>query len=306
MSMNRKTGSFAVVLIVLALMTGGIEDAQARRLGGGGSFGSRPSYSQPFQRNSSANTANQPQRSPAQQQATIQNQAARQIFANRGGLMGMLGGLALGGLLGALFFGGAFENFNAFDILVIVGMVYLLSRLLAGKTIRHQTQTAANAWQRSSQQQGIGQFEADSKPQSRAFTTDLLFNKNKLSSLPAGFDQSAFLAGAERAFRHLQAAWDKRDLAGIRELTTDKVFAELQDQLKASHAINKTEVLDLRSELLEIHDEGSELAAAVLFSSLIREDHGEAQEVREVWHFTRPTGSRQPKWFLDGIQQVAD
>jgi predicted lipid-binding transport protein (Tim44 family) len=29
-------------------------------------------------------------------------------------------------------------------------------------------------------------------------------------------------------------------------------------------------------------------------------------QVREVWHFTRSRSSRQPTWFLDGIQQLED
>jgi len=47
--------------------------------------------------------------------------------------MGMLGGLALGGLLGSLFFCGAFENINFMDILVFGGIAFLLYKLFAAR-----------------------------------------------------------------------------------------------------------------------------------------------------------------------------
>jgi predicted lipid-binding transport protein (Tim44 family) len=56
--------------------------------------------------------------------------------------------------------------------------------------------------------------------------------------------------------------------------------------------------------LLEVREQGTELEAAVLFDSLMREDEGETEQVREVWHFTKPISSKQPKWYLDGIQQL--
>lgn len=132
--MNRKIGILATLFIALALTLGGMQEAQAKRMGGGKSFGSRPSYSAPYQRSTTPNDlGNQATRSASQQQAAAQNQAARQNWAGRGGLMGMLGGLALGGLLGSLFFGGAFEGLNLMDMLLFAGIAYLVYRLFAAK-----------------------------------------------------------------------------------------------------------------------------------------------------------------------------
>jgi predicted lipid-binding transport protein (Tim44 family) len=315
--MNRKTGLLATLFFALALMLASVHEAQAKRMGGGKSFGGKPSYSAPYQRSTSPSPSSQPTRSASQQQAASQNQTARQSWASRGGLMGMLGGLALGGLLGSLFFGGAFENFNFMDILLFAGIAYLLYRLFVAKTAR-QGQALGNAYGRNSYQ------EADSAPVERSgeqatagpsgFNTDVLFNKGQnaaprnaefaTGNIPAGFDQPAFLVGAESAYRYLQTAWDSRDLAAIRGLSTDKVFAEIQDQLRASGVANKTEVLKLSSELLEVREVGSELEAVVLFDVMMREDDGQAEPVREVWHFTKSVNSKQPKWFLDGIQQL--
>ncbi len=315
--MNRKIGIFATLFLAMTLLMAGIQEAQAKRLGGGKSFGSRPSYSAPYQRSTSPAAGSQPIRSASQQQAAAQNQAARQGWAGRGGLMGMLGGLALGGLLGSMFFGGAFENLNMMDILVFAGIAFLVFRLFRG---RQNQPAAGTAYARTghTENPAPGEYADTTAPgtKSAGFNTDLLFGKNapapafdqpasaNAAQVPADFDQTAFLAGAESAFRYLQSAWDSRDLAAIRGLTTDKVFAEIQDQLRASATDNKTEILKLTSELLEVREQGSELEAVVLFESLIREDEGETQQVREVWHFTKPVNSKQPKWFLDGIQQL--
>jgi len=308
--MNKKIGILATLFLAMALMMTGIQEAQAKRFGGGGSFGSRPSYSTPYQRSTSPGPASQTTRSASQQQAAAQNQTARQSLANRGGLMGMLGGLALGGLLGSMFFGGAFENLNLMDMLVFAGIAYLLYRLFASKARQSQT-AAGTAYGRSSHdhQPDYGSA-APSAPSASGFNTDVMFDKNAQGApapsaqAPADFDQASFLAGAESAYRYLQASWDKADLAAIRGLTTDKVFSEIQDQLRASGGNNKTDVLKVNPELLEVREVGSELEATVLFDCVLREDGGETEQVREVWHFIKPVNSKQTKWFLDGIQQL--
>ena len=304
--MNKYTPIAAFLLIALSLSLVGMSDADAKRFGGGSSFGGRSAYSAPYQR-----SALPPSRSASQQQATAQNQAARQGMASRGGLMGMLGGLALGGLLGSLFFGGTFENFNFMDILVLGGIAYLLYKLFAAK---------AGAVQRPA----YNRSAYDDKPQPMqpnpaGFNTDILFKKdnkptaaqdtgfNNPGAVPDGFDPQAFLTGAKRAYTTLQKAWDERDLAEIRGLTTDKVFAEIQAQLKASATENHTDLLKLNAELLEVREIGSELEAVVLFDAIMREDiDAQTEQVREVWHFVKPKISIQPKWLLDGIQQLED
>ena len=318
--MNKYTGIIATLVIGLSLSLGGISDAQAKRLGGGSSFGGKSSYSAPYKRSLS-----QPTRSASQQQAYNQNQAAKQSWASRGGLMGMLGGLALGGLLGAMFFGGAFEGFNFMDLLVFGGIAFLLYKLFAAKAgSARRPVYDRSGYQHQDTGSSYSAYEEPKASTNAEFDTDILFNKDKKAasgqtanfhqdadfndfSVPVGFDEQAFLAGAKAAFKDLQAAWDASDLAEIRGLTTDKVFAEIQEQLKASDVDNHTEVLKVEAELLEIREIGSELEAVVLFDTIMREDIQEqAHQVREVWHFIKPKNSLQPKWYLDGIQQLED
>jgi predicted lipid-binding transport protein (Tim44 family) len=155
-------------------------------------------------------------------------------------------------------------------------------------------------------------------PAGRAgFDTDILSRKVGVAgfggaaapaAFPADFDAAAFLNGAKAAYAMMQKAWDAGDLAELRALTTDKVFGELQDQIRArGGAANHTELLRVEAEILEVQDMGANREAAVLFDVLLREAPGAAPaQVREVWHFTRSRNSRQPTWFLDGIQQVED
>lgn len=327
--MKKLTSLFVTLLIGLSLGLGSVSDAEAKRFGGGGSFGGKSSFSAPYKRSAAPVRSAPTQR---QQQAQAKNQTARQGLANRGGLMGMLGGLALGGLLGAMLFGGAFEGFNFMDLLVFGGIAFLLYKLFAAKA--KNAARPAPAYNRNSyepERQSSSSYAEYEPSQTQTssprgsfgnggFNTDLLFNKDKNVNagfeqdaefrelvLPEGFDEQGFLSGAENAYRALQAAWDDRDLAEIRGLTTDRVFAEIQDQLKASTDDNRTEVISVRAELLDVREIGNELEATVLFDSSLREElHGPEQEVREVWHFIKPKNSLQPKWYLDGIQQIEE
>jgi predicted lipid-binding transport protein (Tim44 family) len=324
--MNRYTGIVATLLIGLSLSLGGISDAEAKRFGGGGSFGGRSSFSQPYKRSADAPSRSASQQQQQQQQAAQPNQAAKPNWSR--GLMGMLGGLALGGLLGSLLAGGAFQGINFLDILVLGALAFLLYKFFAAKKAREQQPVydrSAGHYDNNASAYTPNQEPQSSSSNPSGFDTDIMFKKDKPGAepsvqsfqqdadfgqavaVPAGFDTPAFLAGAKTAFKALQKAWDDRDLAEIRGLTTDKVFAEIQDQLKASSEENRTDVLKLDAELLEVREVGSELQAVVLFDVIMREDaNAQTNQVREVWHFIKPKNSIQPTWYLDGIQQLGD
>ena len=341
-------------LAAIVLSVGVMDVAEAKRMGGGKSFGGKSSFNQPAQNRQQAAPANS---SGTQQSAAqTQNVGQRAAMAGRGGLMGMLGGLALGGLLGALFFGGAFENINFMDVLIFGLIAFVLYKIFASRkraaSSEAQPATANYAPIDMADDTVASRSDASerSAPQQRSnaeFETDLLF-KNKTSGsaaqgsaeaasvsesgaavsggeafrptpgiIPKGFDSAGFSEGAAAAYRRLQHAWDAGDLADLRQFTTDKVFGELQDQIRARSGENRTELLKVECELLEVREAGANTEATVLFDVLMREidaesvigDDSDAKlvtSVREVWHFTRPTRSAQPTWFLDGIQQIAD
>ena len=293
------------IILSLTLMGGllaaSLQEAEAARMGSGRSFGSRPSYSMPFQRSPSpAAGAFQRQPSPAQ----ARNQSIRDGLAQRGGFGRFLGGLALGGLLGALFMGGGFEHINFLDLLVFAGLAFLLLKFFQARRagpIPAQGGAVDPRGYAREVHSGSG------------FDTDVFSRKGGVHGdsraapmLPDDFEAVAFLEGAKGAYRLLQAAWDRADLAEIRGLTTDKVFAELQSQIRArGQTPNQTDLMTVEAEILEVRDVGPDRVVSVLFDVLLREAPTASPEtVREVWHFTRGRLSRQPTWFLDGIQQV--
>ncbi len=317
--MHRLAGFVLSVMATLVLSTAGFVfttgDAEARRLGGGRSFGARPAYSTPYKRTAPAATA----RSATHTAARQKNAALRDSLSRRGGLMGLLGGLALGGLLGALFFGGAFEGINFLDLLVLAGLGFLLYKLLASRRQPAALAGAGPARGAAAAAQQRASTEAETGATSRPFETDLLFGRARAGAgpaqagaPPAGFDEGQFMAGAERAYRALQSAWDSGDLEALRGLTTPAMFAELERQLRELPPQGHTEIFALRPELLEVREEDGVWRAAVLFDAELRETDDRSgrplapRRVREVWHFVRPAGADRPTWYLDGIQQVAD
>ncbi len=319
--MKKKTINGFLAIMAMFVFFASMEDAQARRFGGGKSFGGKSSYGSPFRRSTTRSA-----KTPSQRQAAAHNQSARTAMSRRGGLMGMLGGLALGGLLGSLLFGGAFENFNMFDMLTFGLIAFVLYKIFASRRPRPAYQNGATGGYHEDvqdRQPGFGYERTDRPDQNRGFETDLMFDKNKQAStrsneldddadfsetsIPDGFDTANFLNGAKAAYKQLQKAWDSNELAEIRGLTTDKVFAEIQDQLREQGGTNRTEILKLDAELLDVREIGTEMEATVMFDAIMREEELERPEqVREIWHFIKPINSRTPKWLLDGIQQLSE
>lgn len=300
-----------VVTASLALMMSGMDVAEAgKRFGGGASFGGKFSQNKSVKKNDSSKDSMQRQKAtPAQQK----NADRKQQLASKGGMMGMLGALAIGGLLGAMFFGGGFENINFMDILIFGGIAFLLFKLFASRAARSRPQQAA-----AGGYDAPTDMDKNDHIQERAITPDYFGggNNNDAASdegqtiddlrggnLPKQFDEADFLDGAKNCFARLQRAWDEGDLADIRQFTCDSVFAEIQDQFQARDSHDKTEIIELEAELLNATDLGSKQEAIVLFKAELTEE-GNTHTVEEVWHFVKANTSHQPSWQVDGIQQV--
>jgi predicted lipid-binding transport protein (Tim44 family) len=381
--MNNKTSTFvnSLVLISLALGSSAVE---AKRLGGGTSFGSKQSYSAPVQRSalppSNRVAAPPPASHPAPTYQQPQQQPVNSNSAWKDRAMGAAAGLAVGGLVGSMMGDnhnqaapiqqnqgyapqpqpqgyaqpaqpapqqyaqpvpvqpqqyaqqpapyyadntGATRSSGGFGFLgylLLAGLGYLAYRLFFAK--KKPTNPIVND---TSYQRTVNE-PAYSAPSMNAgssadFNTDIMFKKGDSTvssstvnlaksrdfSTPSGFDSAAFLDDVKHRYMDLQQAWDSRDFAEIRGLTTDKVFAEIQAQLKSSNDLNHTEVLTLDADLLEIRELTSEFEAAVLFESTIKESaNAQATQVGEVWHFVKSKSGFNSNWMLDGIQQLED
>ena len=271
--------ALSLCLIVLTMP----DFAEARRMGGGGSFGSRPSYSKSYQKPSA------PTSSP-----TSQATPGASPMGGRGMFGGMLGGMLMGGLLGSLFFGGAFSGISLIDILLIGGGLFLLMRFLRSR--QPAAQTAGGP--------------AQMRDPGRDAWSNLRTSERQTSSAapqyPAGFDAKDFLEGAKAAYTRLQAAWDARDLDDLKQFTSPEVFAEVSAQAASDPNPGTTEILLLEASLLEVKTLGNQTIATVLFDTMLREDSpsAPAEQVREAWHFSRYETGGSSHWVVEGIQQL--
>jgi len=257
--------------------------AEARRMGGGGSFGSRPSYSKSYQKPAAPTSSQTKQAAPG-----------ASPMGGRGMFGGMLGGMLMGGLLGSLFFGGGFSGISFIDILLIGGGLFLLMRFLRSR--QPATQTAGGPARVHDMNRGAWDNLRSSQQHAASTAPDY----------PAGFDADDFLQGAKAAYTRLQAAWDARDMNDLRQFTSEDVFAEIQAQATADPNPGKTEILLLEATLLEVKTLGNQTIATVLFDTMLREDSASApaEQVREAWHFSRYESGGEKHWVVEGIQQL--
>ncbi|HSO61312.1 MAG TPA: Tim44-like domain-containing protein [Desulfobacterales bacterium] len=286
--------SLAVLFVVFTLCFFYLfqEAAEAARMGGGKSFGSRPSYQQSARPPISSPTS--PQSQPGLSQPNP--------MGGRWG--GMLGGLVMGGLIGSLLFGGGhgFGGPGLMDILLLGGGLFLLMRYLRSRKTAAQSASSAgftNPFHERSAQQGWG-ASGDTPDETAGLSAPAT------PPIPPGFDQGEFMKGAQTIYTRMQASWDKRDLEDIRKFTSPEVYAEIEKQAQEDPQPSRTEILLVNARLLEVRSVDNQEIASVHYDVMMREGAADklAKQVREVWHFSRDEKAAASFWRLEGIQQV--
>lgn len=215
---------------------------------------------------------------------------------------GILGGALLGLGLGALFshFGMGGGIFGT--ILMAVLAFFLISMLLRAFRGRQAAPAGAPA-----AFNGNGN-NVYSMPQSAApaAAAPAAAPAHQPWGVPADFDTAGFLRVAKSNFIRLQAAWDKGDVADIREFTSPEVFAELKMQITERGAqADYTDVVSIEAELLGIEAGDSDYLASVKFYGAMKPaPDALAEPFQEVWNLVKPK-SGASGWMLAGIQQLA-
>ncbi|MDH4172733.1 MAG: Tim44-like domain-containing protein, partial [Betaproteobacteria bacterium] len=206
----------------------------------------------------------------------------------------VLGGLALGGLLGAFFAGNPLLGtlLSALLIGMLVFAAIALVRMLR----------APRAAPPALQYAGLGSETVAAPPPSQAAGFDArLPGQPARPELPPGFDAAAFLRAAKENFIRLQMANDSGRLDELREVTTTGMFEALRADAGAGQ---HTDVVTLNADLLDVSTEGGRHWASVRFSGLVRETPGaEAASFEEVWNLMKPADGSSG-WLLAGIQQM--
>ncbi len=269
-----------------------VSSAEAKRLGGGGSFGkSSPSYSRQAPAQGSGQSAAAPRPTAP---------AAAPASPWRGILGGALLGLGLGALLSHFGLGGEFAGM--IGTILMIGLLafaaMVVFRLLSKKSASQQpTPAFAGPMERS----GIPEVGSNlgSAPQ------PVNWQSGTAPAIPADFDTAGFLRHAKTNFLRMQAAWDKADAQDIREFTTPEMFAELKMQLTERGAsANHTDVVTLDAELMGVETVADEYLASVRFNGMVKEDEqASAEAFNEIWVLSKPV-SGNGGWLLAGIQQV--
>ncbi|MBA3662011.1 MAG: TIM44-like domain-containing protein [Gammaproteobacteria bacterium] len=268
-----------VTITALALVW---TDAEAKRFGGGRSFGMQRS------------TSNFSRAQPSAMGQSATNPLRR--------FLGPMMGLAAGAMLASLFMGNglgtAFLSWIvvAAVVFLIIGLVRRLRNPNASQPLQHlnlNNQNTQTTQQREAQQEHwFGQRQG-------------------VSSLPSNFDSEAFIREAKAIFIRLQAAYDQKNTNDLRQFTAPQVFAEIQLQLQErGNEPNYTEVISLEAHVLDvnteqqmtIHGNTTLITASVQFTGKIREaENAMPENLNETWNLQKE--SNDANWLVAGIQQ---
>ena len=322
-------------LLVAILLVGALPEAEARRMGGGGSMGRQSGNV--TQRQATPNT---PPAAPAQ---NANNAAAKPGAAGAAAAApkkpwgAMLGGLAAGlGLAWlALGLGEGFGQILMFALLAMAALaifkMFMRSRkgaapaMKGGSPFAFQgagaTSPEAATVPRNYSPDKVGNdasarpwesngtaFDAARQGQGDSMIGSALTGSQNWG-VPEGFDAAGFIEAAKRNFATLQAAWDRSDVDTLRSMMTDGMLGEIRTQLaeRESHRgdqPNHTEVLMIEAQLLGIEDVGDGYMASVEFSGMIREEASSGPSpFREVWNMTKAKAGA-GGWLVAGVQAL--
>ena len=279
------------IFFVFALPMG---DAEAKRFGGGKSFGQ--SYrTAPAQPKPTADNTRQQQTTPAQNN-------------NRKGMLGgLMGGLLAGGLIAALF-GGAFEGIQLMDILLIALVAFLIFKFMRRGRASHAPAYAGSAppFQHHQQNEPMARVNTNqsSAPSMGSGSTGFASGSDEVPfKLPAGFDLTAFLQGAREHYRTLQEAWNKNDLAMIQEYVTPELYNDLREERATLEGDQHTEVLFVDAELVRADQMFGKSEVSVKFTGRYRDTvEGVEEPITDIWHLQRDLSQADAPWYIVGIE----
>jgi predicted lipid-binding transport protein (Tim44 family) len=273
-SMKKFLTGLLVAFTCFTLMT---SIAEARRLGGGNSFGKQRAI-----------PSKQYQKAPEAPKPAAPTPAGGNKW------LGPLAGLALGAGLMSLFSGGFGQGFgNILMALLAAGVVMFLIAKLR-KPALAAPQGAPQAYSNDA---------ANSRPLQMPPSGGVAASLN--SNVPQDFPVESFVRNMKAMFIRLQAANDTKNLDDVREFTTPEVYAEVAMQMQErGEATQKTEVLNIAAELLEVHNDHVFSLASVRFYGQLSENAGDPEAIDEVWFIQKHLHNDEAKWLLAGIKQL--
>jgi predicted lipid-binding transport protein (Tim44 family) len=265
-------------------------DANAKRFGGGKSFGAAPTH----QTRQAAPSA------PAASPSAAGRPPAAASGASR--WLGPLAGLAAGGLLASMFMGDGFQGMQFFDILIMAVIAFLIFRFISARR-RKQQEGVQMAGAGAPYQREV--FEQPAQPaQNSIFGGAAVASARPVINAPAWFNEESFVAAARNHFQSLQQHWDGNEMDKIAEFVTPELLQQLkQERASEGEGYQSTYIDNLDVQLEGVDDRADKTIATLTFRGVAktsRFDQGEA--FSESWNMERAVGENQP-WLLAGIRQ---
>lgn len=285
----------------------GADLADARRMGGGKSFGAQRQMA-PQAAPTTPGAPSAAPASPAMGAAAKGAAAPAAAGASRwlGPIAGLAAGLGLAALMSHLGLSEAFGSFLLLALLVVGGI--FIVRMLMRRNASPQgnpLQYAGSAPGRvePAMPRGDSRFEPVMTGSSAAGSNSSV-TMIPASRFPAGFNPGPFIDNAKRQFRALQDAYDRGDATMLSEVMTPEMFAEVSRDMAGRGKHEATEVVRLDAEILEATTEGRQHWMSVRFTGQLREDGSVMpKEFEEVWNLVKPVDDSSG-WLLAGIQQT--
>ena len=286
--MNKMLVAVFALFLTLGL---GVGEAEAKRMGGGKSFG--------MQRQSVAPSPASPVRqAAAPAPANPAGAAAATPKRNwMGPIAGLAAGLGIAALLSHFGMGAGVANFLMIALLAMAAVFvfkWLFRRNAATARPVHSMQYAGAGHSAPASPGGVAQFGS---------TAAVI--EPTIRNIPEGFDSEGFLRIAKLNFVRLQASNDAKSLDDIREFVSPELYAEIKLQMDERGDVpQQTDIVTLNAELLEVSTESNRHVASVHFSGTIREvAGGVAAPFEEIWNLSKPVDGGKG-WIIAGIQQL--
>ena len=304
-------------------------DAEAKRFGGGSSFGSRGSrsFSTPRQ-------AVPPQQASSVRPSTPMASPSPAMSGRSGlssGLMGGLGGLlfsgggeAAGEAAGAAGGMGG-SGIGLLEILLLAGLFWFAFRWFKQKRERESVPVGGK-YSASRESMGEGFGDSIFAPNTGSYSGGALNETDQgldsIRTMDPNFNEKQFLEGAKIAFQQIQGAWSDWSVDRLRPLLTQRMWEMIQTQAEARKNAGKRDIIEkIRFEnvvISEAWQEAGEDWLTVNFvvsmvdyttdalGTVIEGNPDLRSTVEEYWTFTRPVGNTDPNWFLAAIQQPGE
>jgi predicted lipid-binding transport protein (Tim44 family) len=262
-------------------------DAEARRMSGGRNLG--------MQRSAPAQQQAAP-KAPAQQQQQAAPATPAQQPAGASKWLGPLAGLAIGAGLAALFLNNGWAGLLAGMLLIgliVLALAWGARALMRGRVAQAPLQYAGAG---GGTQPVSGVLTGGAGSHSVAATT---------SRWPAGFNAAEFVRNARLNFVRLQEAYDRKDLSALRDVLAPEVYREVEADIQAAGTVaERTEVLTLEADVLDVIQDAGSYVVSVRFTGMIRESAGsDVGPFAETWHLEKPVDGSSG-WVVAGIQQA--